>query len=102
MSQKKGPGHDPAGYQLIGKGGLLGYLRPKTSTIITDKADHMRLIWNTNGTGFLVTCNGIYGIPDPDRYKLWQRLITSDPTKARPETFTQAEIDYFNSVLTSL
>ena len=59
------------------------------------------LVWNTNGTGILVTFDGILlPIPSPQVYKFLYRVINSDQTKTPfdggselPEQFFQQELN---------
>ena len=70
--------------------------------------DFMKLVWSTDGTGWLATERGFHGLPNMQVYSLFFRLINSNQsrtpdTKAvpqvasksagKPDTFLKAEID---------
>jgi hypothetical protein len=58
--------------------------------------DDMKLAWDTGGTGWLVTEDGWGGLPSMQFYDLFKRLIVSNQTSSRPETFNRAEVDMMN------
>lgn len=70
-----------------------------TPIVVSRKRDDMRLCFDTGGTGYLVTDDGVLGLSSPQIYNLFHRLITSDQTRnpfvngSRPETFNKAEMD---------
>lgn len=53
----------------------------------------MWLIWDTNGTGWLVTPDGWRWVPNMQVYNLMKRVINSNQTADKPETFNSAEIE---------
>jgi hypothetical protein len=65
----------------------------------------MNLVWDTNGTGYLVTEDGVLGLSSPQVYNLFYRVINSDQTKSpfvnakTPELFNKAEMDIMNANL---
>lgn len=69
------------------------------------KEKNMKLFWDTLGTGYLSTEDGISGLGSPQIYNLFARVINSDQKKNpfwnadRPETFLRAEIDIMNNHL---
>jgi murein DD-endopeptidase MepM/ murein hydrolase activator NlpD len=71
----------------------------------TRKKNRMNLVWDTTGTGFLVTEDGVMPMGGPLVYNLFYRLINSDQTKSpfannsTPELFNRAEIDIMNANL---
>jgi murein DD-endopeptidase MepM/ murein hydrolase activator NlpD len=71
----------------------------------TRKKNRMNLVWDTSGTGYLVTEDGVIGLGNPQIYNLFYRLINSDQTKspfvnnAKPDTFNRAEMDIMNANL---
>jgi len=82
------------------------YFTPASSTaggnaasISTRKENLMRLAWTTDGTGWLVTDQGWTGLPSPQVYNLFWRLINSNQGNspfgngASPESFLRAEVD---------
>jgi len=76
-----------------------------SATIIpgaTKKEVKMKLAWTTDGTGWLITEQGWTGLPSPQVYSLFHRVINSDQSKspftngAAPERFNRAEVDMMN------
>lgn len=67
----------------------------------------MRLVW-AESTGYLVTEDGFHGLPSPQVYNLFYRLINSDQSKSPfvnggvPDNFNRAEIDIMKGQLTLL
>lgn len=63
------------------------------------KKKTMHLVWDTSGTGYLVTDDGVMGLGSPQIYNLFHRLINSDQSKSpfkgsgAPDTFNKAEMD---------
>ena len=63
------------------------------------KGKQMQLAWSTDGTGWLVTEDGWHGLPSPQVYQLFYRLINSDQSKspfvngAVPDRFLKSEAD---------
>lgn len=72
-------------------------------TPTTGKSEHMKLAWSTDGTGWLVTEQGWTGLPSPQVYTLFHRLINSNQANspfangARPDIFNRAEVDIMAS-----
>lgn len=64
----------------------------------TMKKGTMKLIW-AGSTGYLLTDDGIIGLPSPQVYNLFYRVINSDQTKSpfnqsgTPDMFNKAEVD---------
>jgi hypothetical protein len=50
------------------------------------------LVWDTHGTGYLVTANGTLALTSMDVYNLFRRLINSKQNEDRPELFTSGEM----------
>lgn len=87
---------------------------PTTNTT-TRRVKEMLLCWDTNGTGYLVTTNGVHGLASPQVYNLFFRLINSDQLKTpfgaqtsgfvgnlkdgTPDTFNRAEMSIIDSNL---
>lgn len=65
----------------------------------------MKLVWDTNGTGYLCTEDGVAGLASPQVYNLFYRLINANQAaspfvnNARPDTFNKAEMDIINANL---
>jgi hypothetical protein len=65
----------------------------------------MNLVWDTVGTGYLVTKDGVLALHSPQVYNLFYRLINSDQSKSpfsgtgSPDTFNRAEMDIMNANL---
>jgi len=81
------------------KANMLGYLRPKNNPAAggTGLEKFMRVTWDTNGTGYLVTEDGFEGLPSMQYYNLFTRLINSTP--AAPDRFNPTEIKMMHDVL---
>ncbi len=45
------------------------------------KGKFMKLIWDTNGTGYLITEDGVHPLPSAQVYKYFYRIINSDQSK---------------------
>lgn len=60
----------------------------------------MKLIWDTNGKGYLATDDGIVWVENGRDYDLFVRLINSTPESR--EVFLSAEIDIMNRYLHNL
>jgi hypothetical protein len=82
-----------------------GAATPISITVPTRKKNRMNLVWDTSGTGYLVTEDGVIGLGSPQVYNLFYRLINSDQTKSpfrssgTPDTFNKAEMDIMNANL---
>jgi hypothetical protein len=67
------------------------------------RSNQMYLTWTTDGTGWLVTEQGWTGLPSPQVYNLFHRLITSKQNNSpfingqTPETFNRAEVDIMSA-----
>lgn len=87
---------------------------PSTSTSNSLSGDDfMRLVLDTGGTGWLVTDRGFHGLPNPQIYNLFYRVINSDQRKTPmgavpqvpgrisgyPDRFLRAEVDMMNAQL---
>lgn len=72
-----------------------------SSTPLNNKtrSKNVKLAWSTDGTGWLVTEDGWGGLPSMQFYDLFKRLINSDQSSGRPDTFNRAEVDMMNSQL---
>ena len=66
------------------------------------KENKMYLAWDTGGTGWLVTEDGWAGLPSMQVYNLFKRLIVSNQSADRPESFNRAEVDMMNNVIRGL
>lgn len=64
----------------------------------TLRGEDMKLEWDTGGTGWLVLDVRWTGLPSMQIYTLFKRVIVSDQTKDRPDTFLRAEVDMMNAV----
>lgn len=64
----------------------------------TMRSKTMRLEWSTNGTGWLVVEVDWIGLASMQIYNLFKRVILSDQTKDRPDTFNPAEVDMMRAV----
>lgn len=53
----------------------------------------MWLEWDTNGTGWLVTPDGWKWVPNMQVYNLMKRVIVSNQSADKPDTFNSAEIE---------
>lgn len=62
----------------------------------------MFLIWDTDGTGYLVTPNGRLGLPSMQVYNLFKRVIESDQSAAQPEIFNPQEMQIIDDHLKQL
>ena len=105
-----------------GRANILGFLipnrnpatsSPASPTTTARKARTMLLCWDTSGTGYLVTPDGVHGLASPQVYNLFYRLINSDQLKTpigvpaqvsggkggAPDTFNRAEMDIINANL---
>ncbi|TFD47564.1 hypothetical protein E3T46_17360 [Cryobacterium sp. Hh11] len=71
-----------------------------SAPIPTRKKKSMYLAWDTNGTGYLVTDQGWFGLPSMQYYDLFKRLLNS--TADAPQTFNKLETDMMNNVLRGL
>lgn len=58
----------------------------------TGKKRTMYLVWDTTGTGYLVTGDGRLAISTMQIYNLFRRLINSNQASDRPETFNAEEM----------
>lgn len=65
----------------------------------------MKLFWDTGGTGYLQTEDGILALPSPQVYNLFYRLVNSNQklspfvagaNAGRPESYLKAEVDIMN------
>lgn len=72
------------------------------ASIDNDKEENMKLIWDTIGTGYLITQDGVIGLPSMQVYNLFWRVINSDQKSMRPDTFLRAEMDIMNAHLNLL
>lgn len=69
------------------------------------KKNRMNLVWDTEGTGYLVTEDGVLGLASPQVYGLFYRVINSDQTRSpfvngkAPDVFNRAEMDIMNANL---
>ena len=70
---------------------------PITNTTTTEDEDDMKLVWDTGGTGWLVTGPTWVGLPSMQIYNLFKRVITSNQAAAQPDTFNRAEVDMMNA-----
>ena len=65
----------------------------------------MDLVWDTDGTGYLVTEDGLMGLASPQVYNLFYRVINSNQGNspfvkgARPDTFNLAEVGIMRASL---
>lgn len=83
------------------KANMLGYLRPKNNPAASSQKDKfMRVTWDTNGTGYLVTEDGFYGLASMQEYDLFVRLINSTPSA--PDRFTKHETEVMNKILSTI
>lgn len=62
----------------------------------------MFLIWDTNGTGYLVTTNGRLALPSMQVYNLFKRVVESDQSAAQPEIFNPQELQIIDDHLKQL
>jgi hypothetical protein len=82
-----------------------GGATPIPTPVITRKKNRMNLVWDTVGTGYLVTEDGVIGLGSPQVYNLFYRLINSDQARSPfvngkvPDTFLRAEMDIINANL---
>jgi len=78
---------------------------PTPITTKARKKNKMYLVWDTIGSGYLVTDDGFCGLASPQIYNLFYRLINSDQSHSpfggtgTPDTFNKAETDMMNSTL---
>lgn len=68
----------------------------------TTRRRTMFLIWDTNGTGYLVTPNGRLALPTMQVYNLFKRLIESEQSAPKPETFNPQEVQIIDDHLKTL
>lgn len=65
----------------------------------------MDLVWDTDGTGYLVTEDGLMGLASPQVYNLFYRVIDSNQVNrpfvnvARPDMFNRAEVEIIRASL---
>jgi len=87
------------GTQVLAQSAAAAASNVEQITIRKRKKNKMHLVWDTNGTGYLVTEDGMMGLASPQVYKLFERVINSDQTKSpfnntgAPDTFFKAELD---------
>jgi hypothetical protein len=66
------------------------------------RSKSMYLFWDTGGTGWLATDFGCVGLPSMQIYNLFYRVIKSDQSSSRPDTFNRAEVDMMSATLVGL
>lgn len=79
---------------------LLGFLIPMNNPATVDEESGMKLAWDTNGKGYLVTSDGFAHLPDMEHWTLFSRLLQSTP--AAPDRFNPREMGLMNKVLEDL
>lgn len=87
---------DYAGAPCPGVGELSAAI---ASTTPKTRGKRMYLEWDTQGTGYLVTEDGILALPNLQVYNLFRRVITSNQNADSPDRFLRAEIDIMRSTL---
>lgn len=79
---------------------VLGFLRPNSNvppTPAQEDEEEMKIVRDTEGTYYLATPNGMFGISDPARLELLQRMLKSNPEN--PETFAPGQITFLSEYL---
>ena len=71
--------------------------KPKPPQPVIGDDDEMKIVRDTEGTYWLATPNGMFGISDPSRLELLQRMLKSNPEN--PEKFTPGQIQFLSEYL---
>jgi hypothetical protein len=63
--------------------------------------EDMKLVWDTGGTGWLILGPCWVGLPSMQIRNLFKRVIISNQSSDRPDTFLRAEVDMMNAIQVS-